>query len=271
MDDCLLGQFTGNTWDTPDGITRTESGYLDDKTVPEGSRCPTFAAVVLSVDNERWRDVPFLVSAGKGLDESLAEVRVMFRKKAYNDLVPSQPNELVIRIQPNAAIYLNTTVKRPGWAQDQVAPVSLDMTYNGTFPESYVAEAYERMLLQAAKGDRSLFVGADELVESWRIFTPLLDTIDRERPEPLLYPFGCQAPQGLASFARERGVYVDIAEVPSGSSTAASPDSEKKCMPAQSARKDTSSSSPLEAWCRGKSEHRDATPPRPWLKAKATP
>merc|ERR1719335_1594901 len=81
MNDCLLGQYTENTWTASDGTERTEPGYLDDKTVPDGSRCPTFAAVVLSVDNERWRDVPFLVSAGKGLDESLAEVRVMFRKK----------------------------------------------------------------------------------------------------------------------------------------------------------------------------------------------
>lgn len=212
MNDCLLGQYTGNTWTASDGTERTEPGYLDDKTVPVESRCPTFAAVVLSVDNERWRGVPFLMRAGKGLDESLAEVRVMFKRKSYNALVESQPNELVLRIQPDQSIFLNCTAKRPGWAQDRVAPVSLDMSYSQSFPKSYVAEAYERMLLQAAKGDRSLFVGADELVESWRIFTPLLDAIDRERPEPILYPFGMTSPDGLDCFARERGVFVDASE-----------------------------------------------------------
>merc|ERR1719217_499108 len=121
LDDCMLGQFTGSTFTKSDGTTQSEPGYLDDKTVPAESRCPTFAAVVLSVDNERWQGVPFLMRAGKGLDESLAEVRVTFRRKAYNELVPSQPNELVLRIQPDPSIYLNTTIKRPGWAQDKVA------------------------------------------------------------------------------------------------------------------------------------------------------
>ena len=64
----FLGQFTAG---------RGERGYLDDDTVPAGSRCPTFAACVLSVDNDRWRGVPFLLSAGKGLDERLCEVRRM--------------------------------------------------------------------------------------------------------------------------------------------------------------------------------------------------
>jgi glucose-6-phosphate 1-dehydrogenase len=266
LDDCLLGQFTGNTWTAADGAARSELGYLEDKTVPEGSRCPTFAAVVLNVDNERWRGVPFLMRAGKAADESLAEVRVMFRKKAYNDLVPSQPNELVIRIQPDAAIYMNCTVKRPGWSQDHVAQVSIDMSYKSTFPECYVAEAYERMILQAAKGERSLFVGADELVESWRIFTPLLDTIDRERPEPSYYPFGSPAPEGLASFAQARGVRLDAAEqIMSSADSAASNDT--KQTEASSA-----TSSALEAFCNSKSqqakrEQREATPPRPWLKA----
>ena len=46
-----------------------KAGYLQDDTVPADSRCPTFAACVLTVDSERWRGVPFLLSAGKGLDE----------------------------------------------------------------------------------------------------------------------------------------------------------------------------------------------------------
>ena len=49
--------------------------YLDDDTVPKDSRCPTFASLLLQVDNTRWRGVPFLMTAGKGLDERLCEVR----------------------------------------------------------------------------------------------------------------------------------------------------------------------------------------------------
>ena len=62
----FLGQF---------GPSAAEPGYLDDETVPKDSRCPTFASLMLQVDNTRWRGVPFLMTAGKGVDERLCEVR----------------------------------------------------------------------------------------------------------------------------------------------------------------------------------------------------
>mmetsp|Transcript_46756 Transcript_46756/g.134668 ORF Transcript_46756/g.134668 Transcript_46756/m.134668 type:complete len:339 (-) Transcript_46756:40-1056(-) len=200
MKDCFLGQYTA---------AAGEPGYLDDQTVPAGSRCPTFAALVLRVDNDRWRGVPFLLRAGKGLDERLAEVRVTFKKKGYNTLLPGEPNELVLRIQPDEGIYVKCINKRPGWNHDQMAPVQLKMSYRHSFPGSYVAGAYERMLLNASKGDQSLFVGSTELVEAWRIFTPLLDEIDRSRPQPVPYPFGSAAPDGVVEFARRHDVVLD--------------------------------------------------------------
>lgn len=146
--------------------------------------------------------------AGKGLDERLAEVRITFKKQTYNFLLPGEPNELVLRIQPEEGIYLKCINKRPGWSQDQIAPVHLNMNYKHTFPGSYVAGAYERMLLNAARGDQSLFVGSQELVEAWRVFTPLLDEIDDTKPQPVLYPFGSCFPEGLQDFARAHGVTV---------------------------------------------------------------
>merc|ERR1719162_1775688 len=154
----FLGQFTANG---------DEKGYLDDETVPKGSTCPTFAAVVLHVDNPRWKGVPFLMRAGKGLDERMAEVRITFKEKAFNKLVPGGANELVMRIQPNEAVYLKCMNKMPGWQQDLSVPVVLDMSYKNSFPDCYVADAYERMFLNTFKGDGSLFVGKGELEEAW--------------------------------------------------------------------------------------------------------
>ena len=83
----------------------TEPGYLDDETVPHDSRCPTFASLLLQVDNTRWRGVPFLMTAGKGLDERLCEVRIRYKQKPHNKLVEAMSgcrlgsNELVMRIQ----------------------------------------------------------------------------------------------------------------------------------------------------------------------------
>jgi len=206
LNDCFLGQFTGNTLSV-NGKEIREPGYLEDPTVPEGSRCPTYAAVRLQVDNERWRGVPFIMRAGKGLDERLAEVRVTFKEKRFNKLIPGVvPNELVFRIQPDESVYLKFMNKVPGWEQGSVAPACLDMSYRTQFSQCYVADAYERMFLNAAKGDKSLFVGNEELVGAWRIFTPLLTQIDTSKPAPVPYPFGSRVPDGMDAFMDRFGI-----------------------------------------------------------------
>ena len=203
-DGVYLGQFTANSWVVA-GKQHSEPGYLDDKTVPEGSKCPTFAAAVLRVENERWSGVPFLMKAGKGLDERMAEVRVKFKPQAYNKLMhkgASVPgNELVMRIQPDEALYLKTFSKMPGLAQ-AAKPTVMDMKYSTQFEGADVGDAYERMFLNAAKGDGSLFVSSAELVEAWRIFTPLLHQIDEQKPDVVLYPFGSRNPPGFGAWSK---------------------------------------------------------------------
>jgi len=211
LEDCFLGQFGAGKRKDENGDMHAEPGYLEDSTVPAGSKCPTFAAVALTVENERWRGVPFLIRAGKGLNERLTEVLITFKRQDYNSLVPSEPNQLVFRIQPDEGIFFKCINKRPGWKQTNTAPVQMDMSYDRAFPGSYNAGAYERMLLNASAGDQSLFVGSEELVEAWRIFTPLLDEIDAKQPQPVCYPFGVRAPEGFAQFARARGIVCDEA------------------------------------------------------------
>ena len=62
LDDVVLGQYVGN----PDGEGEIKEGYLDDPTVPEGSKAATFALAVLFINNERWDGVPFILRCGKG-------------------------------------------------------------------------------------------------------------------------------------------------------------------------------------------------------------
>jgi glucose-6-phosphate 1-dehydrogenase len=198
----FLGQFTA---------AGDELGYLDDATVPAGSLCPTFAALVLRVENERWRGVPFLFTAGKGMDERVCEIRVRYRPSAANRAlgVPAdQANELVMRIQPDEAVYMRTVAKRPGIEAEQTRqPVVMDMTYASQFQGAYVGDAYERMFLNCAHGDRALFVGSAELSEAWRIFTPLLHAIDTFKPPPVRHPFGV-LPPGYVGWAAAAGVTV---------------------------------------------------------------
>jgi glucose-6-phosphate 1-dehydrogenase len=57
--DVIIGQYVKST----DG---TKPGYKDDDSVPKDSRCPTFAAMVANINNDRWKGVPFIIKAGKG-------------------------------------------------------------------------------------------------------------------------------------------------------------------------------------------------------------
>jgi glucose-6-phosphate 1-dehydrogenase len=206
MDDVLLGQFTKNTFRENHQV-RTEPGYKDDPGVPDDSCCPTFAMACLRVNNPRWQGVPFLFSAGKGMDERKCEVRITFKPSAQPlfQAAGEQQNELVLRIQPNEAIYMKTMNKVPGLQYEAKAAV-LDMSYAQQFPQAYAGDAYERMMLNAAKGDNSLFVGSEELVEAWRIFTPLLHQIDNEKPKPLEHKFGTRGPAEADAFAHKLGI-----------------------------------------------------------------
>jgi len=198
----FLGQFAANE-------VLGEEGYLDDEGVPDDSKCPTFAAVVLKVRNERWDGVPFVMMAGKGVDERMAEVRITYKEQPnnhlYGDIGTREPNELVCRIQPDEALYLKKQSKKPGLTQEP-APTVLDMRYGHQFKDAYLADAYERMFLNAALGESALFVSSPEISEAWRIFTPLLHAIDAAEMAPVVYPFGIRNPAGFKDWSDRAGV-----------------------------------------------------------------
>merc|ERR1719498_976870 len=119
------------------------------------------------------------------MDERVCEMRIRFRTSEANRMMGVENNnELVLRVQPDEAIYMLTSAKEPGiTAQQNAKPVVMDMRYSSQFEGAYVGDAYERMILNTALGDQSLFVSSEELVEAWRIFTPLLHEIDAQKPQ----------------------------------------------------------------------------------------
>ncbi len=170
--------------------------YLDDPTVPDESRTPTFAAARLEIRNERWQGVPFLVTAGKGLDARMTEIRIEFREVLGNMFCVANtcpaPNELVIRVQPDESIYVSLVNKVPGMNM-RLETRKLDLQYKAAFTEQ-IPDAYESLILDVIRGDRSLFIRSDELQAAWDIFTPVLHDIERERLVPESYPFGSHGP-----------------------------------------------------------------------------
>ncbi|KAF6090436.1 glucose-6-phosphate dehydrogenase [Phyllostomus discolor] len=190
LENVVLGQYVGN----PNGEGEATKGYLDDPTVPRGSTTATFAAVVLYVENERWDGVPFILRCGKALNERKAEVRLQFRDVA-GDIFQQQckRNELVIRVQPNEAVYTKMMTKKPGMFFNPEES-ELDLTYGNRYKNVKLPDAYERLILDVFCGSQMHFVRSDELREAWRIFTPLLHRIEREKPQPIPYIYGSRGP-----------------------------------------------------------------------------
>ncbi|KAF9534310.1 glucose-6-P dehydrogenase [Crepidotus variabilis] len=197
-EDTLLGQYVA---------ANGKPGYLDDSTVPPNSVCPTFAATTLWIHNPRWEGVPFILKAGKALNEAKVEIRIQFKDVTQGIFKDIARNELVIRLQPNEAIYMKLNCKTPG-LHTRAVPSEMDLTYKRRFSEIKIPEAYEALILDALHGDHSNFVRHDELDVAWKIFTPILHWIDGKNgpvPKPLSYPYGSRGPKEMDDFIKKYG------------------------------------------------------------------
>lgn len=133
-EETLLGQYVGA--ETKDG---KKPGYLEDETVPKGSICPTFAATVCHINSPRWEGVPFILKAGKALNEQKTEIRIQYKDVTQGIFAEITRNELVIRVQPGEAVYLKMNSKAPGLAMRTV-PTEMDLTYKRRFSDMKVGD-----------------------------------------------------------------------------------------------------------------------------------
>ncbi|MFM9147024.1 MAG: glucose-6-phosphate dehydrogenase, partial [Verrucomicrobiota bacterium] len=184
-------------------------GYLSEKDIPSDSPTETFCALRLSVENSRWSGVPFYMRSGKRLARRVSEIAVQFKQPetglfagdARYDLVP---NRLVIQIQPDEGTTLVLNSKVPG-LEPRTQPVRLSFRYATTYG-SNTPEAYERLILDAIVGDRTLFIRGDETEASWRLFTPLLESWNRSGRDGLeSYAAGSWGPAGADALLAAHG------------------------------------------------------------------
>ncbi len=173
-------------------------GYREEKDVNADSRTETYLAMKLFIDNWRWSGVPFYIRTGKRLPTRVSEVVIHF-KPAPQSLFPesvdlsSEENQLVIRIQPDEGILLKTKMKVPGNGY-QVKNVNMDFHYS-QLQDTYLPEAYERLLLDCMVGDSTLYIRGDALEATWKFVQPLLDFWDKNPDAPLHgYPAGSWGP-----------------------------------------------------------------------------
>jgi glucose-6-phosphate 1-dehydrogenase len=179
-------------------------GYRQEPGVAPDSITPTFAALRVFVDNWRWQGVPFYLRAGKKLASRVTEICVhlqpiplsLFGREDMSD--PVAPNVFTIRIQPNEGIQLEFASKIPG-DELRVGKVKMDMTYVEAFGGE-PPEAYERLLLDAMRGDPTLFSRRDWVEASWAWIDPIVHHFDESRQEPVLYEPGSEGPDACVEW-----------------------------------------------------------------------
>jgi len=152
-------------------------GYREEKDVNPDSNIETFLAMRLYIDNWRWAGVPFYLRGGKRLPKRGTEIAIVFKDAPgvlfkQNGKV-NEPNVLALRIQPDEGISMKINCKIPG-ASNQIHPVKMDFRYGSYFGES-PPEAYERLIWDCIVGDSTLFARVDEVENSWKFFTPILE------------------------------------------------------------------------------------------------
>jgi glucose-6-phosphate 1-dehydrogenase len=194
----VLGQYTA-------GEENGESvpAYRDEKNVAPKSTTPTFAAIRFTIDNWRWRHVPFYLRSGKRLAERKSEIAIQFRSPpvllfGQAELADKCPSTLVMRVQPDEGISLRFNVKTPGAENEltphlEIAPVDMDFSYAEAF-KAATPPAYQTLLLDIMIGDQTLFTRSDEVESSWQIIDPLLKYLERRRREIPKYPAGSWGP-----------------------------------------------------------------------------
>jgi glucose-6-phosphate 1-dehydrogenase len=138
------------------------NGYRDEVKNAH-STTETFAAVQLNIDNPRWQNVPITLWTGKALNLRATEVTVHFTD-----------NVLIFRIQPDEGIELRLLAKKPGF-DTELQSVKLNFSYQQEFDDHGHPNAYERVLVDAVRGDHTLFATGREVLEAWRIVQSVLD------------------------------------------------------------------------------------------------
>ena len=149
-------------------------GYRAEEGVDPESKTETYAAVRTTIDNWRWSGVPIVIETGKRMAARLTEIEIEFNRpplclfREFADCPPN-PNTLAIRIQPNEGISLSFVCKEPG-TRFAVQDVKMDFSFGQTFGQRS-PEAYERLLLDALRGDAALFTRSDEVEAAWRFIS----------------------------------------------------------------------------------------------------
>ena len=191
-----LSPITQDNFDSNVKLGQYEKGSVQATPVPSyadevgrATGTETFAALRCEISNWRWSGVPFYLRTGKRLASRASEIVVTFKRPPHNIFENGvrgsevmEPNRLVIRLQPNEGLKLCMTSKEPGPGGMRLFPASLNLSFNETF-KTRLPEAYERLLMDVARGNQTLFMRSDEVEAAWAFIDPVVNEAKKRKPE----------------------------------------------------------------------------------------
>ena len=187
---------------TPDKIAEQTirgqyEGYLGEVN-NHSSVTETYAALRLEIDTPRWRNVPILIRTGKAMAEKVTEITLTFKDKETE-----HQNTLTLRIQPNEGISIELQAKKPGFDSESET-VQMDFCYvqsgDGVHPD-----AYERVLVDALRGDKTLFATSDEVIAAWEVVDHVVRAWAMSGTDLHTYAQGSWGPDAAEQLARDAG------------------------------------------------------------------
>ncbi len=173
--------------------------YLEEDGVAPDSRTETYAALRLHVSNWRWAGIPFYLRTGKQLARKVTEIVVTLKPVPHLALrstgsVGAQANQIILTLQPDEGVTIQLGAKIPGIGM-RIRPVNMEFRYGTSFL-SESPEAYERLILDAMRGDATLFTRNDEIEALWGIIDPILTAWREDTTTPIpQYPAGSAGPK----------------------------------------------------------------------------
>lgn len=169
-------------------------GYTKEERVDPNSLANTFYALKTFINNDRFKDVPIYIRAGKKLTQTATEISIIFKNpvnRLFMDIDrQDEPNVLIYRIQPNEGIVFRILTKAPGH-RVQLEPEYMQYCYRIDPHDHYIPDPYERLLVDTIRGDQTFFNTAEEVEAQWAFVDPLADV----RGKPSLYKPGSWGPK----------------------------------------------------------------------------
>jgi glucose-6-phosphate 1-dehydrogenase len=181
-------------------------GYVEELGKESGTE--TFVAIKAEIANWRWAGVPFYLRTGKRLASRVSEIVIEFKRIPHSIFEDSagniNPNQLVIRLQPDEGVKQFLMVKDPGPGGMRLRQIPLDMSFAQSFQDR-APDAYERLVMDVVRGNQTLFMRRDEVEAAWNWIDPILKAWEQNGQEAQGYTAGTWGPSSSIALIERDG------------------------------------------------------------------